>query len=206
MLATLPGYPGYVLDGCGLLRRALPGELLDTPAPVYAAPRATAPDLPVYPVAIGGRMPDPQHVAAIREAVARIPSRHLRTWIDGGGRLEILPGTIVTAHPRRTGNSPALGFCEFNGTVCIVAGDSPEAPATARHEIAHAVDTAMGFPSRGPEWMRIWRDDLLDGRVPSYAQQRERPGEYFAETCSQIWGGIGWKASKAARGYLQNLS
>jgi hypothetical protein len=159
-------------------RRRLRDLLGDAPA--TSAPSITA-------VAICGRMPDPRAVQAIRQAVDEIPLRFRSRWIDAGGRLEIVPGENASVHPRFNGSPAVLGWNESRGPFCCVAGDHFDAPLTARHEVAHALDFVLGFPSRGYQWHEIWKADVAAGRVPRYASQRAKPAEYWAESFAKLF-------------------
>ena len=86
-----------------------------------------------------------------------------------------------------------------------MAGDHAEAPLTAQHEIGHAVDFALGYPSRSAAWLRIWRADVAAGRVPSYAGQRDKPDEYWAEQFARRWSPDLWPRSREAQDFIDNF-
>jgi hypothetical protein len=208
---TRPQYAGHVADGYYLDNA---GRLRYEPQPALDLARAKLfvldlDDVPqppaVQPVEIGGRWPRPENVAAIRRAVDEIPLRFRSLWRDAGGWLEIVPGSDAAIHPRFSRNAPALGWTAFHGPFCCVAGDHPDAPLTACHEIGHALDFALGYPSRSAAWLQIWRADVAAGRVPSDNQQREKPNEYWAEQFARRWSpDFLWARSREAQDFIEN--
>ena len=194
--------PGWVLD-CGHFRRQDPWETVSAPPPIRTAAIA-APPPRVYAVAVAGKWPRPENVEAIRRAVDAIPPRFLRAWIASGGRLEIVPGCDARIHPRSNVSTPALGWAEWNGVFCCVAGDHFDAGHTVIHEIAHCLDKLLQYPSRSDEWVQLWRRDLqAAGSVPTAARAREDSGEYFAESCSRLWSPTLYPTKAAADFILQ---
>ena len=196
-------YPGYCID-CGVLRKLEPWEELTAPAPIRTAAVVPAAARRVYPVAVSGRLPDALNVQRIRQAVDAIPAKLLRKWIGADGRLEIVPGHNASAHPRFAFHPPAAGWNEFHGPFCVVAGDVPDAPLTAAHEIGHAVDFLLGYPSHSAAWLRIWQQEKSAGRVPSFAGQREQPSEYWTEQFARRWDSELYP-SRAAQDFIERL-
>ena len=187
---TRPQYTGHVADGYYLDSA---GRLRFQPDPRDALDLALArmllldldDDLPrppaVLAVAIGGRLPRPENVRAIQKAVDELPLRFRSKWLAAGGRVEIVPGVVLPDYPHW------LGVNKFHSAIARVAGDNTDAPQTARHEFAHGLDFALGYPSRSAAWLRIWQDHKAAGNVPSFAGQREKPEEFFAEQFARLW-------------------
>ncbi len=195
--------PGWVID-CGYLRRQDPWEDVPAPAPIRTAAIAAPPPARLCR-GRGRRVAAPENVEAIRRAVDAIPPRFLRAWIASGGRLEIVPGSNASIHPRFSGHTAALGWCQFHGPFCAVAGDHADSPLTAVHEVAHGVDFAFGYPSRSAEWLRLWGSDKAAGKVPSFAGQREAPAEYWAEQFGRLFHETLFPASVPAQEFILGL-
>jgi len=156
-------------------------------------------------VEIGGKWPNPENVEAIRRAVDAIPPRFLRAWIASGGRLEIVPGSNASIHPRFSSSKPALGWTKFGTAFCAVAGDHADSSLTATHELGHALDFALRYPSHSAAWMRIWQADVAAGKVSAYAGQRDQAAEYFAEQFGNLWHPDIFIVSKAAQDFIMQL-
>jgi hypothetical protein len=160
-------------------------------------------DLPpvpaVVPVPIGGRMPSPRAVEMIRKAVDQIPLRFREKWLAAGGRIEVIPGGALP-------DSRWLGANKFGSARARVAGDHPDSCQTARHEFAHGLDHALGYVSHSGEWLRIWQAAKTAGKVPSFAGQREKPEEFFAEEFARLWHPTLFIVSRAAQDFILGLA
>jgi hypothetical protein len=154
----------------------------------------------VFAVQVGGRMPNPRNVEAIRRAVDEIPARLRSLWFRSGSRLEIVPGQNVKVDPESAGLDLALGFWRFGARLGVVAGDHHDCVRTALHEVGHAADRLLGYPSHGEAWSRIWQADSRAGRVSSYAEQNKKPEEYFAESFANLQ--TGRSTSEAVREFM----
>ncbi len=175
----MEGKPGWFFDAWGY-------EFFDGQADVELA-RAKLlleMDLPPAPavvaVEISGRWPRVETVRGIRVAVEAIPLHFRSRWLAAGGRIEVLPGVVLPEHPHW------LGVNKFNSARARVAGDHPDAAQTARHEFAHGLDFALGYPSHSEAWLQIWRADVAAGKVPGDANQ-DKPEEFFAEQFARLW-------------------
>jgi len=207
------GKPGWFLDGWGYeFHDPDPAEPLDLARArlflltLDEAPTPPAPPPPgVYAVEVGGRWPRPENVAAIRRAVDAIPYRYRGPWLAKGGRLEIIAGSNARIHPKGSAHlGPALGWYHLGGTLCVVAGDHPDAAQTSLHEVGHAIDYALGGVSRRPQWVEIWKRDR--GKVPAIAGQREKPGEYWAESFAILWNPAAvYLHSREAERYIEGI-
>ena len=71
-----------------------------------------------------------------------------------------------------------MGICRR--TLCVVAGDGPDAPRTALHEIAHALDNRYRF-SASRQLQDLWAWSHTWQTVPSFTRQDIVSAEYFAE-------------------------
>jgi hypothetical protein len=166
-------------------------------------------DLPRLPavlaIEVGGRLPRPENVEAIKRAVDAIPLRYREAWIGKGGRLEIVSGDNARIHPRSARLAPVLGWSTLGSAFCVVAGDDAGSPITATHEIGHCLDTVLAYPSHSAEWLEIWRGDKAAGRVPAFAGQNEKPSEYFAETFARLWHQTLFITSEAAQRFIEAL-
>ena len=195
--------PGWVIE-YGDLRRREPWEDVSAPPSIRTAAIA-APPPRVYAVAVAGKWPRPENVEAIRRAVDAIPPRFLRAWIASGGRLEIVPGSNASIHPRFSSSKPALGWTKFGTAFCVVAGDHADSSLTATHELGHALDFALRYPSHSAAWMRIWQADVAAGKVSAYTGQRDQAAEYFAEQFGNLWHPDIFIVSKAAQDFIMQL-
>ncbi len=168
--------------------------------------RRDAPEVPpgVQPFPVNGRWPRPENVVAIRQAVDAIPARLRSKWLAAGGRLEIVPGEDARIHPANRRFGTCAGWNDSNSAFCVVAGDHKEAGLTAVHEIGHALDYLLGFPSRSREWLQIWQTDVAAGKVPRLAGQRESAAEYFAESFARAWHPVFYAVSLEAETFILN--
>ena len=164
----------------------------------------TPPEAPpsVHPFPVNGQWPRPENVVAIRQAVDAIPA-HLRSkWLAAGGRLEIVPGQDARIHPANRLFGTCAGWNASKSAFCVVAGDHQEAGLTAVHEIGHALDYLLGFPSRSQQWLQIWQTDVAAGSVPRLAGQRESAAEYFAESFARAWHPVLYAVSLEAETFI----
>src|SRR5208282_3520249 len=125
-------------------------------------PKRVEPPRGVHAVEVGGRIPRPENVRAIRAAVAAIPLRLLSLWLGSGGRMEIVAGSNARLH---SGTETVLGFWRFGTPSCVVAGDHHDCVRTSLHELGHCLNFLLRFPSRSEQWLRIWGADRRAGRV-----------------------------------------
>ena len=116
-----------------------------------------------------------------------------------------MPGCNASVHPRFAFHPPAAGWSEFGSPFCVVAGEAPDAPLTACHEVGHALDFLLGYPSRSAAWLRIWQADKAAGKVPSFAGQQEQPGEYWAEQFGRLFHETLFPASVPAQEFILGL-
>jgi hypothetical protein len=142
--------------------------------------------------------------------MGQVPGAIRAKLLRAGATIELIPGRDVAAHPlfRHHVTGRYVGMTRFFqpfGAVAVDADDDPA--ATVLHELAHILDHVAGHPSHGPDWLRIWQQDLAAGKVPGFGDQRGKPGEYFAESCGRLWNpraGV-WPASRAAADFIEGL-
>jgi len=152
-------------------------------------------------VPVGGRLPHPENVAAIRKALERVPTRFLVPWSEAAGRLELIAGNNATLHPEFSWClRPAAGW--NRGTFSVVAADAGDAERTTLHELGHAVDAALGFIADKPTWRGLWAWHKRCETIPAFARQRESPGEFFAECFANLWSGNGLYVPTDLQNYL----
>jgi hypothetical protein len=201
---TRPQYTGHVADGyyldsAGRLRYEPQPDLDLARARLFVMDLDDLPPVPaVLPVEIGGKWPRPENVEAIRRAIDEIPLAFRSRWRDAGGRIEVIPGGALP-------DSGYLGINKFNSARARVAGDHPDAAQTARHEFAHGLDHALGFVSHSAGWIRIWQAEKAAGKVPTFAGQREKPEEFWAEQFGNLWHPTVFIVSKAAQDFIMGL-
>src|SRR5208282_2853134 len=97
----------------------------------------------------------------------------------------------------------AIGFCDIDRQVCIVASDSGDPVHTMFHEVAHGIDHLLQV-SAGREWRNLWRHELDAGRVPRFTRQQVDPSEFFAESCALLWSPTEYP-NRAAAAFIRRL-
>ena len=197
-----PRWQGFVNDGWGvdeqgrcyfverprLDRQRIEAQALDMD--VDNLPKPARPP-GIFPVAIDGQFPAPEVVAEIRCAIEKLPKRFLRAWRAANGRIEVIPGRDVGRHPLYCdGGRPPLGFFSPARNIVVVAGDHRDRCRSVLHELAHAVDFALGI-SRRPEWQEICRADSARQRVSEVYVDGQVVMEHFAESFCNLFSGLG---------------
>jgi hypothetical protein len=151
----LAGRPGFFLDGCGYEFFDPPADPEDVRRRLDALLGDVEPPAIVRAVAIDGRLPSVEQLAAVERELQKAPAKVLADFREHRGQVEVVPHGRVSDHPvaklcRHTGRS--FGFCvqgpKFTPLIVV---EADEDAGTTLHELAHFVDRGNRF-SGLPEW------------------------------------------------------
>jgi len=160
-------------------------------------------------LAIGGRFPTAVQVERVKKALEKVPSEIMRAILWAGQRVEVISGVNARRHPAFSNIRGAVAAGMTNEKIAAVAGDLPDLALIVLHETGHLADRVRGvfWLSYADAWMDIWAGDLAAGVVPSFADQRTEPREYFAESAAKFWDSAESRAklSAAVRAYMAAL-